>query len=287
VQKPQPQMKLQEILAIKDLSERLHAYQGYERMLLGEIYLYGVSDDPSVIPFLQRLYNAAVLNTEPETRTRVYDAISEAVIEQGLSPNALLPFVTGEQHGLLASRAVIDFCMAAAQRSGKAEAGMMEVAGLLRAKVPANTGAVFGGLLCLGDRRAHGGLLSVRDLLEPEEVDQAVRIRTGFLSAATIEFYLDWMEERLQVSDERIFGALAAGMHNQITAARVPAVLTGQRAIPPGVLPPDVEEKQEAWVPLSAYAQQIAPRLLALHEAETEPKLMPEVLEAWGVMDQG
>ena len=114
-------------------------------------------------------------------------------------------------------------------------------------------------------------------------MDQAVRIHTGFVSAATIEFYVDWMEERLQVSDERIFGALAAGMHNQISAARVPAVLTGQRAIPPGVLPEDVEERMEAWVPLASYAAQITPRLRALEAAETHPKLMPEILEAWGL----
>lgn len=123
----------------------------------------------------------------------------------------------------------------------------------------------------------------MRGDLSLEEVNQAVRIRTGFLSAATMEFLLDWMEECRRDNDDHVFGALAASMVNQLSAARAPEVMTGQRAIPPSAFSPAIQEHMAAWVPLAVYAEQIAPRLHALDAAEPEPKVMPAVLHAWGL----
>lgn len=167
------------------------------------------------------------------------------------------------------------------------ETGMRIVGGIIRSGQAVNPGAAFGGLLCLGDRRAHPWLLDIRDQLSVAEIEQAVRIRTGFLSAATVEFYLGWMEERQRDADGRVFGALAAGLVNQVVASKVPMIMTGLRTIPPGRVPEDQETKVAAWVPLEGYAEQIAPRLLALDAAEREPKVMPEVLRAWGIAGQG
>jgi hypothetical protein len=270
-------------MAIRDASVRLKSYPNLAMTLLGELFIYGRTNNQEMVQGLRRIHEATVLHHPVEHREEIYEILLDRAEKGGASPNVLLPFIGSEPWGPLASRATIDFCMVVAITTGVPDAGIHAVGSIMGSDHAVNRGAIFGGLLCLGDRRAHSALLKVRDQLEPNEVDQAVRIHTGFVSAATIEFYVDWMEERLQVSDERIFGALAAGMHNQISAARVPAVLTGQRAIPPGALPEDVEERMEAWVPLASYAAQIAARLRALEAAETHPKLMPEILEAWGL----
>lgn len=53
------------------------------------------------------------------------------------------------------------------------------------------------------------------------------------------------------------------------------------------LVPLEAAEREEAWVPLEDYAQQIALRLLALDAAEPEPKVIPRVLKAWGITAEG
>lgn len=275
--------ELAEIMAIEDDDERHEAYVSPGQLLLGELTLYGQTEDFTMIGALRLHYEALVEHGAPGTRSAVYERLLDGVLNGGLNACVFLPFIGCEPEALLASRAVIDYCMTIPGPQDPPETGMRIVGRILDRGQVANLGAAFGGLLALGDRRAHRALLGLRDELEPGELDQLVRIRTGFLSAATIEFYLDWMEERRRDFDDRTFGALAAGMVNQIRAAHVPMVMTGQRAIPPGSLPHAAEEKLEAWIPLADYAREIEPRLRALDAAEPEPKVMPMVLDAWGL----
>lgn len=275
--------QLPRLLAMEDVRRRFLAYPNAAMRLLGEMLVYGRTNNPGMIPALRMLYGSAVEDCTVQEREEIYEFLLDFAEKKRATPNVLVPFMGSEPVGYLASRAVIDFCMIAAAHSGKPEEGMWQVGGIMRSGQLENLGAVFGGLLCLGDRRAHPYLLEVRPMLAPEDVDQVVRTFTGFLSAATVEFYLDWMEECRRDFNDRLFGALAAGLVNQVSRAQQPYVMTGERDLPPGRLPREVAERREAWVPLEDYAQQIAPRLLALDAAEPEPKVMPDVLEAWGI----
>ena len=274
---------LAEILAIEDDDERHETYLNPWQLLLGELTLYGQTEDFTMVGMLRLNYEIVVDLDRSDIRVAIYERLLEGVLGGELNACVFLPFIGYEPEATLASRAVIDYCMTIPGQDDPPNTGMRIVGRILRSGQALNRGAVFGGLLCLGDRRAHDELLRLKVELEPHEVDQAVRIRTGFLSAATIEFYLDWMEERRRDFDDRTFGALAAGMVNQIIAARVPMVMTGSRAIPPGAMPRATEEKLEAWIPLADYARQIEPRLRALDAVEQGPKVMPMVLEAWGL----
>ena len=57
-----------------------------------------------------------------------------------------------------------------------------------------NEGAAFGGLLNLGDERVCRLLAPLRDSLSHDAVNEAVKCSTGFIYAATADFYLDWLE---------------------------------------------------------------------------------------------
>ncbi len=258
------------------------------RMFLAEeLRHFGADPAYRALPGAVRgAYEPASRNLAVPERTGVYDEIVALVEAAQLDPHALIPVAVMDPHGPLASRAAIDVCMLLPRSLGEPTAGMEHLGSLLLKGNVENRGAVFGGLLCLGDRRAHPWLLRVRDTLAVNEVDQFSRTATGLLSSAAIEFVLDWMEERRRGYEDHVFGALAAWMVNQRTAARVPLVITGERAIPAGIVGADEEYRRLAPVQFSDYVETIAARLIDIERAEPEPKCMGHVLGVWGVTCQ-
>jgi hypothetical protein len=126
-------------------------------------------------------------------------------------------------------------------------------------------------------------LWPVRETLTKEAVDAAVRCSTGFISAAAVEFYLDWLEERQGALDDGLFGSIAAGLLLAQRNAKVDLVMTGSRPFPANGVSSEEYRRMAVMVPLADYTARIAPRLYALYRAEPPPKVMEHVLQILGL----
>jgi hypothetical protein len=94
-----------------------------------------------------------------------------------------------------------------------------------------------------------------------------------------IDFYLDWLED----ADEESFGGVAGTLGRMALSPAVPKVLDVERKFPanaPDGRPP-VKIINE-WT-IEEYGRIIEPRLRDLARRESEPRVMPAVLEAWGL----
>jgi hypothetical protein len=60
-------------------------------------------------------------------------------------------------------------------------------------------------------------------------------------------------------------------------------VMTGERPFPWASVTPEEQRRMARYIPIEEYTERIAPRLRALERREPEPKVMPQVLEVWGV----
>jgi hypothetical protein len=146
-----------------------------------------------------------------------------------------------------------------------------------------NEGAAFGGLLNLGDERVCRLLTPLRDSLNHDPVNEAVKCSTGFIYAATADFYLDWLEGMEGDDHDGMFGSVASGLALLKKVSRTDQVFTGHRPFPTrGVT-------HEQWVAmyrpisLADYLKRVASRMYALERSEPPPRIMLIVLAEWGL----
>lgn len=251
-----------------------------ERVLeaLGE---YGTSNDPSLIGPLRVLYREWAEVSEPDQRMRYLQATLEGIENGELFSNTLLPFVGCEVDGRIASMAALSFAM---MHPTSAEEPMLGVVLLARGLVGAtmsNPGAVFGGLLNVGDYRVNKILWPIRDMMQEDDLDEVVRVSTGRIAAAVMDFLLDWMEQMPAANREIQFNVLAAGLVNQRNGSQIDLAAIGGRVWPVAGATPEEEDEAANYVPLAAYARSIRSRLEGLRDLAPEPEVVEYVIDAW------
>jgi hypothetical protein len=250
-----------------------------------EITRYGIYNDEKMIAPLQKLYSGILADGMSEDKRRdVYQFVAGFVATKtAVSPNALLPFISEEPSSGIVATAVIDYVSIADMTGGDPMSRPRDIVGMIESGMLKNTGAVFGGLLHLGDPRVCKLIWPLRNSLEPSGVDAAIKSFAGFLSAATIDFELSWLEEMEGGIDDGLFGTVAYGILFQKRHAKIPVVATGERPIPGAGLTPEQQRAMQRWIPIEDYAKQIAPRLFALERTEPPPRVMPHVIREWGL----
>jgi len=154
---------------------------------------------------------------------------------------------------------------------------------LIKSSRVKNPGAIFGALLHLGDPRLCKLLWPVRELLNKEAVQEAIHCSTGFIYTNTIDFLIAWLEE-VAISNESLFGILAAGLGKEIKLNKTDNAFAGERPFPFPKDDKDVRKLIDSRsILLADYIKTIAPNLYQLEAKEPPPKIMPHVLQAWGL----
>lgn len=271
--------------------DRVRALKGnMEDVALCEIIRYGRPYGPSLEP-LFKLYREVVLGFPVQRRFHLFGHIRRVVEEdrEWVSQRALLPFIVVEPLRDIVATAVIDYVSVGPLNNDDPMTRPKEIVDLIGSGGVENRGAVFGGLLHLGDERVCRLIRPLRDLLDAEEVGVAIQCTTGFLYSSSVEFEIDWLEEMDGDEADRLFGIVASGLTNQVRQNRQDVVFTGgERSFPiPHGNPTDTEveenRKRAKLVPVEEYARRIAPRLYALERTEPPPRIMPHVLAAWNL----
>jgi hypothetical protein len=168
------------------------------------------------------------------------------------------------------------------QRGSDPLTGPKDVLGFLEGSDTDNTRVgILQGVLLIGDRRVLPLLDRCWEGLGREGRRCLAHSWSGFVYASTIEFLLDWLE---RTDNEADYGSISAALLLcTVRQKNSPFVLDVERKFPAngfGDGPPLRFLKQ--WT-FEEYGKIIAPRLRAIGEAETGEKVIPKVLEAWGI----
>jgi len=241
--------------------------------------VYGTTNQEALIQPLIHLYGIFVEKTGAEIRKRPYQAVAEQAKEGDITVNALLPFIGSEPDHSLVSTAVIDYCMFRQTAKDQPFAGVGDVLGMLKSSTVICPGGILAGLLLLGDARVSALLPAFRQQLENADIAVLARTHSGFLYAPMIGFYLEWLEELSEPATEAEFGTLASGLVNMVQRDQYGVVvaverLYGQPTADETVIPVEHYGFRE-------YFNSILPRMQAIAELETDPKVMPEVITRW------
>ena len=277
-----------EIAFDENLTRRIVAKADMREALAGAILKFGNRMDEETELKLQALYQLCLICEMPiEHRWQVFAFITEAVQHtEVIGIGVYVPFILEEPDRGIVCTAAIDYTSLGPLIDDDPMSRPKEIIRFIESTEPKNVGALFGGLLCLGDPRVCHLLHPLRHTLSSEEVREVAGCTTGFISASTFEFIVDWLESLEGDDQDVVFGSLASNLALQRRHAAIPSVATGFRPFPVDSVTSDERRAMIKWVPLEDYTRRIAPRLLALERSEPEPKAMSVVISEWGIAER-
>ena len=276
----------QDIAALFDLGRHPEKWPGADADTLTKLtYLqcldYGLTGDPAKINPLGDLYLLLVERTSTEDRQELLGRVSDAVQECAGSINSFLPFIFSETDPGIISTACLDMAQLAPLEDGDELTGPKLVMnmGTEQTENQAIRAGAYTGVLLLGDRRTLPLLKGCWRRLNSEGRSGLATAWSGFVYAGVIDFYLDWLED----AEEADFGAIAGTLARMASSPAVPKVLDVERKLPANTQDeqPPIKLINE-WT-IEEYGRIIEPRLRDLARRESEPKVIPLVLEAWGL----
>ena len=275
--------RFKEILHIDDQKDRFAAFSTLDDAVICEVIRYGLFNDEKMIVPLRAIYEQHVLPGSEEWRYSIFQHIKNLVDPRIISTNALLPFIAEETSRRIVSTAVIDYVSVGPLTKGDPMSRVRDIVGMIESGFLENDGAAFGALLNLGDQRVCRLILPLRDTLDHAAVQEAINCSTGFVYAATVNFYLDWLEGFDGKYDDGLFGLVAAGLAQIRKFSKIDVAMTGQRPFPMCDVTHEELQALSKPVPLSDFVRAIAPRMHTLERAEPPPRVMPHVVAAWGL----
>jgi hypothetical protein len=253
-----------------------------ERLTFAAICLYGATEDPAVAAQAAPVFALYHSRAPIACRKAMYQALLDRANAGAVSYALIELFLFVEDDAMLLARAALDYACTKELQQDDPLTGPRTVLNLFRLRRGDPTRAgLFAGLLLLGDGRVTGLLWEARDELEVGELHRVSFTRSGTLYAASILFWLDFLEKLNGDETDSRFGAAASALHRAPTEAPDREVIDIRRDFPLQHSARPIELLQE-WT-LEEYAAIIAPRLRAIEAREPEPKVMPKVLEAWRI----
>ena len=247
------------------------------------LLLYGAINDVTLVKYLVPLYQRATEVCSETSRFECYRSIAQEVERGTVSINALTPFLLHESSLRIVSTAAIDYAMVNWSSSDEPLAAARQLVGFVENGPTINRAALFGGLVCLGDRRVNELLYPLLDGFTPAEVEIASKATTGFPHIATIEFWLSWLERLSGDANDMVYGHVASGLYRLADDATVPCFVDGERnfgCVHRGEQRP--LNGQSMHTPQEV-AEMFGPRFRALEQSEGEPKILPDLMSKYSI----
>ena len=240
---------------------------------------YGATQDGSRIAGLFALYRHAMERLDVNERREMLTEFS-GMIEQhkGLGHMGLMMFLAGDNDPGIRSSAALSLSVLFEPKDGDGLAGPRFVIDTLvhHDRGAEGQGAALGGVLLLGDKQITPLLAEVWDQLSEETQLEMTAAKSGFVTEAMVEFWLDRLEEGCS---EAVFGSAVAAIAKMPVIAQIPFVLDVGRLLPAyaGGEPMKLLRRSS----FAEYLEKIRPRLEALEEKESEPKVIPKIFWIW------
>jgi hypothetical protein len=273
-----------EIVHDDDPDERVAGFKTIDELLLCEVVRYGAYNREEMIGPLAKFYRGPVMQMAQEQRFVIFRHVARFVEHTSVvSPNAFLPFIAHDDDRRIVSTAVIDYVSLGPLTDGDPMSRVKDIIGMIESDALENEGAAFGALLHIGDKRVCDLLIPLRDSLDSDAMNEAVKCSTGFIHSATVDFYLDWLEGMEGVDQDGAFGIVASGLGLLKKKSRADQVATGYRPFPVQGVTSEQWKAALKPIPLAEYVQRASRRMYALERSELPPRVMPHVVTEWGL----
>lgn len=266
--------------------ERLSGLRTIDDLIVCECLRYGYYNDPAMIKDLIKLFDEIYSGQSEEIKRRIYSHVAMIVPQLGGDlAGAFTPFMMLEDDLGIVSTATVDYASIGTLSDNNPMTRPIDIITMVEKNMPRNPAAVIGGLLVLGDPRVCKLLEPLRSSIPADYVPEITKSFSGFSYKCVIEFYLDWIEELIDERDfesESVIGNVIAGLYRLAKFNKAGCIMDGLRPFP-------VPRHEIRWdtmkqLSLEDYTQSISSRLYDLERREGEPKVMPHVIRAFGLV---
>jgi hypothetical protein len=234
-------------------------------------------------PLIAAFYGEYANRVGTERRTAVFARIRDQVHDGLLRPGVLLHFLCHDPDLGIVAAAAREVAGLGLTEEPDGARGADWVLKLVVTGSVVNSGAALGGLLTLGDEAVNAKLAVLRAGLALPWADRALgqmaRCMTGYVFAATVTFWLEWLEALAAdlPQSARVFDWAARALLNQRETMVERTILRGR--------PPARERANGDHGPgelaLAAFAESIGPRLRALVAVASHSEPFRAALTAW------
>ena len=263
-----------------------------EAVLFHSMVRYGATGNMRMIDGLLGLYALYKTKADRSRRHLLAKKVADDLISRHASHEwlAIMGIAMAEDDGIIVSTMALDLAMLHPIEHGDPLTGPRQVlhllAGGLRAKAgfprKCNEGAAFAGVLLTGDRRLLSALEQAWGRLSPEDRRIAAQQRSGHATGLFVDFWVDRLEES---QDEDLFGLIAGLVADVPSAAKRvmprPAITEVTRNF--GLTPGKPAMTITTETPFADYMMRHRVRLEAMARRESDPKVIPLLLRAWGL----
>lgn len=249
---------------------------------------YAFTNDINEIPRLEDLYQLVVQRLSVSDRKQLVQDVAVVLDSRLGQLNAFMPFLFYDPDLFVVSTATVCYATLYPLEDDDPMTGPKACLEFVETYANNNeqmAAGILAGMLALGDWRTLPLLDGGWNRLSRVGQRQLREAWSPSFYASVVEFWLRWLED----VEEEEFGGPASAL------ARLPRELPNERVIDverrfpaPYNMPPEdaaaappIRLVQE-WT-IEEYARIIEPRLRALYARETHEKVMPYVLEAWGL----
>lgn len=251
--------------------------------LFKSLVAYGEKSDRDEIDKVRQAYDNGLQTLHADERLSLWPMLVELIGTGAINAHPLLAMAICDPDRSVSATAALDFvCLSQADGDGISN-GLEEFSQLFRTTVIANKGAVFGGLLALGDDRLidyyrkHAPLMGVLEMREA-----SFACRSARLFRATLDFWV-WVCEMLADREDdigaSIFGDAAATLAGMPSQAAALEVLEATRVYPASCSPePVVVSRIWSWEEFTA---DMADRMTLIAAKEAPPRIFPNVIAQW------
>lgn len=220
--------RFMEIVQNHDDETRVRSLHTLDDMMACEALRHGIYNDPTKLPQLAEFYRRYFLEAPVERRREIYGHVA-MIVEQigGWTAGALTPFMLLDTDLGVVSTATIDYTSVGSLLGDDPMTRPSDVVMMIEKGIPENPAAVLGGLLALGDPRVCDLIRPYRNGLNAEQITAVTKCFSGFTAKCVVEFYLDWLEELVDLRDydsEAAYGNVVAGLCRLASQRRVPLV---------------------------------------------------------------
>ena len=255
------------------------ATEELKQLVLLKCVEYGVTQDSSRISTLFALYRHAMEILDVNERLELLTEFCGMTEErQGEGHMGIMMFLAADNTYAVCSSAALSLSVLFDPKDQGELAGPSFVVNSVvnRNNDPLTQGASLAGVLLLGDRRLLPLLQEAWNQIEEEAQLEITNAKASLASEGLVEFWLFVLESGCS---ESIFGSTVAALAKMPAITKVPFVVEIQRLFPAYAGgEPMMILRQTSF---SDYLNQIRPRLEALEQVESEPKLIPRIYEIW------
>jgi len=240
---------------------------------------YGQSEDMTLIMPLFEFYRYGMERFDAKTRLEMLLNFTRSIEQnQGAGVMCLMMFLAADtDYGVISTAAMNMAVLKSPENDDPLDSIRFVVRSASRDPNAENFGAALAGILLLGDKRVLPVLEKAWDELSDEGRLSLTRAKSGLVTEAVVEFWISCLEKECS---EEVKGSLIAAIAKLPFIASYPYVFDMERVLPV-YKDPENPVHPLRRTSFTDYLNEIRPKLEALEEEESEPKLIPSVYAVW------